>query len=358
MKGDQLDFFKEFSYKLLTYNRLVGTHGHRRALELAESFLEYLSVLPQKEVFSLKEYLPQESWLQVAEEKIKAVAHLGVKSVELEGYLKRDYLQGDIALIPDLSRDKALRAQEGGASAIVTYTSTGEYLYGGYTGLSIPVLSVREADLPKVEDFKVSLRVNSVEKNLQGTNLLLELGRGPVIYITAHLDTVHGGYGALCSGVGVALLLFLYMELKDNYKVPYRLRFLLTDAREMGSKGARFHLRGSTKHIFYCINLEGVGWHNPCVVYKDAGGYNGERINELFYKHLQDVGVKMDFCSAEDRDGDHIPFKEKGVQTLFLSSCPLTVRHTTYDNYEAVCWDTVELWYEVILSFLRRFHRL
>ncbi len=123
-------------------------------------------------------------------------------------------------------------------------------------------------------------------------------------------------------------------------------------------EGIKFHLRNSLKHVFYCINLEGIGWYNPAVIYKDMGGYNGERINEMFYRHLRDMGVDVDFCKVEERDGEHIPFKELGVQTLFLSSHPFTIRHTPYDSYDAISWDHVAIWYEVILSFLRRFHKL
>jgi len=55
---------------------------------------------------------------------------------------------------------------------------------------------------------------------------------------------------------------------------------------------------------------------------------------------------------------DHIPFKRKGVEALFLSSNPFSLRHTFYDTYSAVDWDVVELWFEVLSSFLRRFHKL
>ncbi|MCS7195898.1 MAG: M28 family peptidase [Aquificaceae bacterium] len=361
MKGDRLEFFKEFAYKVLSYNRLTGTEGHRRARRLLESSLEYISSNYQKETFRVNRFIPTEAWLKVGEEKVRAVAYIGSKDTEIEGYVKEDYIEGDIALIPDLTREKALEAQRKGAVAIVTYRGdyrANGYVYGSYMGLSIPVLSIDRDDLRKVADFKVKLSVRSSEKTLEGTNLLMEIGRGPIIYLLAHMDTVQKVYGAVNNGVGFLLLLFIYEELRERYNTPYKLRFLITDGRELGFEGARFHVSRGLKHVFYCINLEGIGWHNPCVIYEDAKGYNGERINELFYKHVEDLKVKIDFRKAKEREGDHMPFKERGVQTLFLSSHPLTITHTLYDNYEAISWDHVVLWYEVILSFLRRFHRL
>ncbi|MCS7171709.1 MAG: M28 family peptidase [Aquificaceae bacterium] len=361
MKSDRLEFFKEFAYKVLSYNRLASTDGHRKAHRLIEYFLEHTSCNYTKESFVVNRFIPKEAWLKVKEEKIKAVAYLGTKRVEKKAYIKRDYMEGDIALLPDVTKSKALEAQEKGAVAIVTYREKFKlkgYVYGDYMGVDIPILCVDREDVEKIEDFNVELFVNSSERSIYCTNFLMELGRGPVLYLVANMDTVHEIYGAIKGGVGFLMLLFLYEDLKDTYNAPYRLRFLITDGRELGLEGARFHLSKNPKHVFYCINLEGIGWHNPCVVYEDAGGYSGDRINELFYKHLEDLKVSLDFCKAKERDGDHIPFKERGVQALYLSSYPLHIEHTIYDNYDAISWDHVVMWYEVLTSFLRRFHKL
>ncbi|MEJ5339042.1 MAG: M28 family peptidase [Aquificaceae bacterium] len=361
MKSERLEFFKEFAYRTLNHNRLTGTDGNVRVRRLIESFLDYTSSNYRKEIFHTKKLIPEEAWLSIGDRKIRGVAYIGSRSIDRESYAKREYIEGDIALIPDLTREKALQAQEKGAVAVITYRSEDKadaYTYGSYVGLDIPVVSIRREDVPEIEDSEVLLRVKSSERVVEGTNFLMEIGRGPIIYIISHMDTTVDIYGAVGNGVGFLLLLFLYEELKENYTVPYRLRFLITDARELGMEGAKFHLRGGLKHVFYCINLEGVGWHNPCVLYRDWGGYNGEKINHMFYKHLQDMRVSIDFCEAKDRDGDHIPFKELGIQTLYLSSYPFTIRHTHYDVYDAISWDHVIMWYEVILSFLRRFHKL
>ncbi len=361
MKSERLEFLKEFAYNTLTHNRLSGTEEIRRVRKRIESFLDYASCNYKKESFSVKKFIPEETWITVGEEKIKGVAYIGSKPIEKKAYVKRNYIEGDIALIPDLTREKALQAQQRGAVAIITYRSKDKadaYVHGNDMDVDIPIVSIKREDVPNVEDSEVLLKVKSSERVLDGVNFYMEIGRGPILYMVSHMDTVAKIHGAVGNGIGFLLLLFLYEELKDNYNVPYRLRFLITDSREVGMEGVKFHLRAGLKHVFYCINLEGIGWHNPAVVYRDMGGYNGDRINEMFYRHLQDMKVDIDFCDVVERDGEHLPFKEAGVQALYLSSHPFTIKHTTYDNYDAISWDNVIMWYEVILSFLRKFHKL
>lgn len=361
MKSERFEFFKEYAYKILTYNRLSGTEESRKTHKLVESFLEYASSKYEKETFYVRKFVPEEAQIRVGEENIKAVAYIGSKPIENKAYVKRNYIEGDIALVPDLTKEKAFQAQQRGAVAIITYRSEDKadaYVYGSYMGVEIPIVSIRREDVPKVEDAQIMLMVKSKERLIEGVNFFMEVGRGPVIYLISHMDTTSEVYGAISNGVSFLLLLFLYEELRTNYKAPYRLRFLITDARELGMEGVKFHIKKGLRHVFYCINLEGIGWYNPAVIYKDIGGYNGDRINDMFYRHLQEMGVDMDFCSVRELEGEHTPFKEAGVQTLYLSSHPFNLRHTIYDNYDAVSWDHVIMWYEIILSFLRRFHKL
>ena len=361
MKAEKLEFFKEFAYKALTVNRLTGSEGHKKAYKLIESYLEDNGCRYEKEAFKIKSLIPKEAWVEVEGKRLNGVAPLGSKGIEIEAFVKRNYIEGDIALIPDLTKEKAIEAQKRGAVAIITYREgdkLDEYIYGNHMGVDIPIICLLRKDIAKIEDYKAKLFIRSSEETLWGKNLIMEVGRGPVVYLVAHMDTVHGIYGSIGNGIGALLLIFLYQELKERFGAPYKLRFLITDGRELGLAGSRFHLREDKKHVFYCINIEGVGWYNPCVIYEDMYGYNGERINQMFYKHLKDMRVNLNFCKAKERDGDHIPFKEKGFQTLFLSSHPFTIRHTQYDNYEAINWDGVVLWYEIILSFLRRLGKL
>ncbi|QWK12618.1 MAG: hypothetical protein KNN14_07115 [Aquificota bacterium] len=114
MKSERLDLFKDLAYDVLSINRLTGTEGHKRAHKLIESFLEQLSCPYEKETFFVNRCIPKEAWIEVEGERIDCVAYIGSKEIEKEAYVKREYWEGDIALIPDLTRDKAFEAQKGG----------------------------------------------------------------------------------------------------------------------------------------------------------------------------------------------------------------------------------------------------
>ncbi|RMH04069.1 MAG: M28 family peptidase [Aquificota bacterium] len=361
MKSEKLELLKHFAYQVLTQNRALGSEGNKDAKRLIRSFMRYAGSSYTEESFELKAHVPKEAYIEVENLRIPALAYMGSPSAQVEGYAKRDFLEGDIALFEgELSSKLLEELTKAGAKAVITYRQELNVAdcWQNY-GKGIPVVSIRRQDLKHVEGFKVRLVVRAEEKLLKCSNFILpDIGKGPVIYLTARMDTPQEGFGAISNGVGFLLLLFIYEELRESYKGPYRLRFLITDGSCLNFAGARHHLSKSPKHVHYCINLDGVGWENPCVVYKDAEGYNGNRINELFYRHAESMGVGINYASVKTFDGDHTLFKGKGVETLLLSSYPFYIRNTEYDLYDAINWDKVVMWYELIVSFLRRFHKL
>ncbi|RMH81436.1 MAG: Zn-dependent exopeptidase M28 [Acidobacteria bacterium] len=360
MKSERLEFFKEFAYSILTQNRFPGSEGHKNTKGHIKSFLEYIKAGFREESFDVRLHIPQESYIEVDGKRIECLAYPGTPSLSTEGYVKEDFLEGDIALRKgDLSMEDVEEVKQRGGIAILTYKeSLNTYHCSEMPILDLPVLSVKKGDVPEIEDYNVKLFVKSSEKIIRCSNILFEVGRGPVIYLVAHMDTSPLGYGAIDNGIGFLTLLFIYEELAKSYQRPYRLRFLITDCGSLGFTGSKFHVRNGLKHVFYCINLDGVGWRNPCVVYEDAYGYNGQRINDSFYKHVEELKVKINYVSLKKAMGDHLSFKELGVESLYLSSHPFTFKNTLYDNYDAIDWDTFNMWYEVILSFLRRFHKI
>lgn len=360
MKSERLEFFKEFAYGILTQNRFPGSEGHKNAKRRIKSFLDYMKASYREESFDVKLHIPQESYVEVEGKRIECFAYPGTPSLSIEGYVKENFLEGDIALIrDDLSMEDVKEVKRKGGIAVLTYREDlNTYHYNEMPSIDLPVLSVKRGDIQKVEDYSARLFVKSSERAIKCSNIVFEVGRGPIIYLVAHMDTSPLGYGAIDNGIGFLMLLFTYEELAKSYQKPYRLRFLITDCGSLGFMGSKFHVRNGLKHVFYCINLDGIGWHNPCVVYEDAFGYNGQRINDSFYKHLEELKVKINYVSLKRATGDHLPFKELGVESLYLSSHPFTLRNTPYDNYDAIDWDTFNTWYEVILSFLRRFHKL
>mgnify|MGYP001770634604 CR=1 FL=1 len=361
MKSERLEVFQHFAYQALRQNRAPNSEGNKEAKRLIRRFLRYAGVGYTEEAFELRAQVPHSAYIEVGDIKIPAIAYMGSPSTQVEGYAKRDFLEGDIALVKGELSAKLLEGLvQAGAKAVITYRERlGVASCWQNYNSNMPVVSISKQDLKHVEDFKVKIVIRSEEKLLKCSNFVLpDIGRGPVIYLVARMDTPQEGFGAISNGVGFLLLLFIYEELRERYNAPYRLRFLITDASSLNYAGARHHLSKEPKHVYYCINLEGIGWGNPCVVYKDAEGYNGCRINELFYRHAQAMGISLDYVSVPDLDGDHIAFKKRGVETLLLSSYPFYIRNTEYDLYDAIDWDKVVMWYELLVSFLRRFHKV
>ncbi|MFN3813988.1 MAG: M28 family peptidase [Aquificaceae bacterium] len=360
MKSDTLEEIQDISEKLLRINRLSGHEGNSKVKKALKEILRSKGIPYTEERFYVEKFIPMRAILEVQGKRIKGIPYIGSPSGVYEGYLKRDPLEGDIALFGVSHEIEGIRrAKEKGAKACITYMETlNTHYYGAIEDVSIPVVNIKEKDLDGLEDAYIKVYVESQKKKLECSNIIFELGRGPIVYIVDNIDTRHEVFGSIENGIGSLLLIFVADELKHTYKTPYRLRFLITDAKELGLEGSSFHVKRGIKHTYYCINLNSVGWYYPEVIYRDAEGYNSDRMMSMFLKHAEDIKMSVSFKACEEAKGDHMPFKRTGVQTLFISSSPFNLRHTFHDNLDAVNWDMFCAWYELILSFLRRFHRL
>ncbi len=360
MRNETFEEFQDLAYNILTQNRFIGTKGHKKAKENFMLFLESKNIKFSVEEFYVEKYVPKSSKLSVNGQDIPCVAYAGSPPAEVEAMVKREFIKGDIALCPRKEEEALIKSAQGkGSKAVITYLEDLDtHFYGNAEDVSIPVVNVKASHLSLLEDAQVKLSVESSKERIKCSNIIFEIGRGPIFYVVAHMDTKPEVFGAIDNGVGFLLLPFIYGELRKDFKVPYRFRFMITDGKEVGLEGARFHVGKGLKHTFYCLNVDSVGWYNPAVIYSDAEGPNGEKIMDMFYRHMKDMKVEVDFRASKDARSDHIPFKKKGAQTLFLSSHPFSVRHTFYDVVDAVDWDKVRMWFDLILSFLRRFHKL
>lgn len=360
MRNDTFEELYEISQKVLKENRFIGTKGHKKVKETILHLLESKNIPFYTEDFTVDTYIPKDCKVSVGGESIPCVAYIGSPSVEIKGFVKKNPLANDIALCNCTQEEQVLRkVSEENYKGIVTYMENFNVHYYGYSkGVSVPVVNVKQDSLKIIEDAEVHIKIESIKKRIKCSNIIFEIGKGPIVYVTAHIDTRHEVFGAMDNGIGFLILPLLYEELRKEFNVPYRFRFMITDAGEVGLEGSWFHVNKGLRHVFYCINLDAIGWSNPAVIYSDSEGENGERVMNMFYNHIKDLRVEIDFKESKNLSSDHIPFKKQGVQTLFLSSHPFSFRHTFYDILDAVNWDIVRKWFDVILSFLRRIHRL
>ncbi len=364
MRAELLEELKEITRFLSERNRLSGSPGLREAQEYIRKFVARNIRVPIKEeTFQVEKYIPVEGRIRVNDREIKAYPLLGSLWGEMEGVVVREEedVEGKIALArvgEERESEKARRLKERGALAVIFYTEDVDSPYfGTLNGNGLMALTVDRRTAEELTGNRVSLISRVRKTKLTCRNIYFDIGKGPFLYLIAHLDSKPFVKGAIDNALSVALLLMIAREIRDTYSFPHRIRFLITDCEEMGLEGARHHVE-NLKHTYYAIAVDSVGWVNPAVLYRDNAGYNGERIMEKFYRHLKDLKIDIPFRESKRARSDHIPFKEKGVQTLFLTSNPFTLRHTFYDIFESIDWDVTAMWFDVISSFLRRFHKL
>ncbi|RLJ71048.1 PA domain-containing protein [Hydrogenivirga caldilitoris] len=364
MRSELLEELKELTYFFSTRTRVSSSEGIKESQDKVREFIKRKLKLPFiEESFEVDKNIPIEASIKLNGTQVKGYPFVGSLWGDREAEVVREDedVNGKIALVEvggEREGEKVKKLKERGAVGAIFYLEELESPYiGNVSDEPYMALSVDRETAKALLGKKVRIESKVRKLRVKGKNIYFDIGKGPFLYIMAHLDSKPFVYGALDNAVAVAFLLILAKELRDSYYFPFRLRFLVTDGEELGLEGAKHHVK-NLKHTYYAINIDSIGWLNPAVIYKDSEGFNGEKIMEKFYKHLRDLKIDIPFREGKRGRSDHIPFKQKGVETLFLSSNPFTFRHTFYDNYEAIDWDVMDMWFDVLSSFLRRFHKL
>lgn len=363
MRSDLLEELKEITEMISQESRVSSSEGIERSRKYIRSYVKAKGINVREEIFEVEKDLPLKSSLTVDGEEIEIFPFVGSLQGEREGEVvdEEEDVKGKIALAKVggvRESQKALQLKERGATGAIFYMDELDSPFiGTLNGTRFLAVSTRRDKAISLKGKKVRLVSRVSRKKITGRNLYFDIGKGPFLYLIAHLDTKPFVKGAIDNALAVSLLLIMFKELCKSYHFPYRIRFLITDCEELGLEGSIHHAK-SLKYTDWAINLDSIGWVNPAVIYKDSEGMNGERIMDKFDKHLRDLKIDIPFREGKRGRSDHIPFKKAGVETLFLSSNPFTLRHTFYDSYEAIDWDTAEVWFEVLISFIRRFHKL
>ncbi|RUM32125.1 MAG: Zn-dependent exopeptidase M28 [Aquifex sp.] len=368
MIGERIKEIQRICEEICWQNRLSGSEGNKRVRRFIKKYLKDKGFKVFTEKFEVSKTFPVSATIKVDGEEFPAIPLIGSLWGEVSGELKvvkdlrkEEDLRGKIVAMPigglrDSEKARGLRDKK--AAALITFLEELNVPFSGTIGdAKFFAVNTTKEVVKKLEGKKVILNVRTYKKTVRGENLFIEFGRGPIVYLVAHYDTKPFVYGAIDNGLSVAMLLVLAKDLSSYEELPFRIRILFTDCEELGLEGS-YHHTLHLKNTLYVINLDSIGWTNPAVIYKDYKGYNGKLINEKFFKHLNDLKVDIPFVESKTGASDHIPFKEKGVEALFLSSNPFTLRHTQLDDYHAIDWEVVKLWYEVVAHFIRRIHRL
>jgi len=369
MKTEVLRELKDLSEEICSLERSFYSSGIKEARRIIKGFLNNNRISFKEERFRVSKSVPSPSYIYSEGKKIEAISYGGSPSAEVEAKtvlikdMEEDDVEGKIVIteegnIPTWKKAKIFA--EKGAVGLITFTEGADALFvGNVRNSSIPVVNIRKSDAEHIVGKEVKLVSRTSVKSGECRNIYFEVGKGPLIYMISHLDTKPFTKGAIDNGVSVVLLLFIARELLRSQADTFcRIRFLITDCEEFGLEGSSYHVRNSLEHAYYAINLDSVGWHNAAVIYKDSDGYNDEEIMDKFYRHISDLKVDIPFKESKTGVSDHIPFKRKGIKSLFLSSNPFSLRHTEMDNFGIIAWDKVEMWHDLLISFIRRFDRL
>ncbi len=372
MKSEDLIELQGLVEGLTSYERVSGSRELGKAKRLVKTFLRHNGLGYAEEFFFTEKVMPVRAKVYLEEEKkeIKALPLIGSAwgSVETEAILVEDVfecgedIKGKLAItkIGGVREEvKAKRLKELGAAGMITYLEEIDTTFSGTLNEeSFLAVNVRRSDALRLNGEVVRVECRTRRQRIKGSNIYFDIGKGAYIYLIAHIDSKPFVEGAIDNAVGVALLLMLAKELKHAH-LRNRVRFLITDCEELGLEGSRFHVKNNDlKYVENVINVDSVGWFNPAIIYRDAAGMNGKKIMAKFEEHLKELNVDIPFKASRTGRSDHIPFKEVGKETLFLSSNPFTIRHTPLDNYESVNWDIVQMWYEVISTFVKILYRL
>ncbi|ADC89105.1 peptidase M28 [Thermocrinis albus DSM 14484] len=353
MRVSSFERLRNIAEVFLKEDRFPTSSGAKRIKNVVKGFLREKGVPFREEIFQTEVNVPKKVEVRGSFGTITADAFLGSSPCKHAGYVKEEPVKGDIALV---SWENLHRLENLTEKGVRTFFVTSPFPLKGYVEEDLSVFSLGEEYVALLKDSYVEVRLEVKREKLLCSNLVWEIGRGPIVYVVAHMDTFPGVHGAVDNGSSVLLLFLLTEELLENYNIPFKVRFLLTDAHEIGLKGALFHTSQGLKNAFYCINLDCVGWKDPAILYKDPAGYNSEELTELFFLCARDVGLEARLSSSHVM-GDHVPFKEMGVKTLFLGAGSFPLRHTPFDIYDIVDWHLVRLWYDALLLFLKRLGR-
>ncbi|MCS7084250.1 MAG: hypothetical protein NZL90_04635, partial [Aquificaceae bacterium] len=220
----------------------------------------------------------------------------------------------------------------------------------------VPTFNLPLSACEKINGHFGTLIYKPERKRVKCVNFFVEFGKGPYTLVIARSDALYGSFCASFSGFSLLMWLSLIETLNKSYQGPRRLRFSLLDCQTDNLAGANFHVKRLPKHTLACINLQGMSFGLPKIVYKDAAGFNSKMLIEAFESHSRDFGIEPKLIALPGELPDHAPFKEQGVQTLWLNS-GLSINASGYDLFDSVSWENFWTNTELVLSFLRRMHR-
>jgi hypothetical protein len=369
--------------------RVPGSNHHKNIQKFIKKELSKIGISERNfQKFTVELALPKDysEILIASSEPIKGVAYsfpssyshekFSTKEIEGEvvncGYgtwneLKPLNLEGKIALVKEglmpFSRKEKLLHRKG-AVGIIVYREEIDTYFNGLSGGLLPVIGIKKSDVIKLINRKIRFRPSIELIKTDCINYFIKFGESSkIINLIAHYDTKPNTYGAIDNGLSVALLLALAKAIAEKRKKEiFSIRIIFTDCEEYGLLGAKQFvekfLPPNARYYQIAVSVDGIGWGNPTVFLSDADGRNSKTLLRAVKTYINYHQLKNVFKFKESRTArsDHIPFREKGLRTLLISSHPLPFRHTFYDTFFQIDKKEVLFWWKFLKSFVLNFY--
>ena len=338
--------------------RESATAGEEAAAEYLRGELESLGYEVQFQPFTFQRMAPERALRLPDGETLIGIplrmSGLGTVSGPLvhvglakEEDIPDEGLSGRIALIQRgeiMFEEKVSRVADAGALAAVIYNHTPR-LFAGTLSSQADITAIAlsgehgERLLDMMSGGILDVTVSLETKTYSSRNVIAELpgdsGNNRVLVVGAHYDTTARTQGANDNGSGVAGLLTVAREMADGPPLPFKLRFVLFGAEEVGLFGSNHHV-GSLEQdeidsIVAMINIDVPGSGQSL----EAIGDTTLAAEAVRYGREHGIPIRRE-QSLDGASSDHAPFREAGVPVLFVLADDLSRINSPRDNIEFV----------------------
>ena len=256
-------------------------------------------------------------------------------------------LAGQIALIKRgeiLFEEKVSRVADAGAAAAVIFNNAPRLFVGVMENQAdIPAISLSRDDgerlLETMDAGALEVTVSLETNTYSSRNLVAELpgdsGKDRVLVVGAHYDTTPNTQGANDNGSGVASLISIARELAEDPPEPFRVRFLLFGAEEVGLFGSHHYVdsldQDEIDSIVAMINIDVPGSGHSLQIIGDTL-LTGEAVR---YGRENEILISRE-QGLDGASSDHAPFRDAGVPVMFILADDLSRINSPRDNIEFV----------------------
>lgn len=273
----------------------------------------------------------------------------------------RVQLRGKIALVQRggiFLREKASRAAQAGAVAVLIYNSRPEAFLGTLVRRApIPALALSGRDgqalLGAIKQGPVTARLDSetVLESGEGINVVaVRPGTGPgMVVFGAHYDSVTNSPGANDNASGVAVTLELARVLATSRR-PETLVFIAFDGEEEGLLGSTAYVQqlspAQRKAIRFMLDFDELGAGDEPFVFDGDAALAGKAL-----KAAKKLGLEAEVEKEFSGGSDHEPFADAGVPVLLFYR-PDSRNHSPQDAPNRIKAGLLETAGEVALELL------